>query len=147
MILDLNYEFPLTSTKDKRAALNFIGSRTFGVLAEDHAKLIKQEIENSRQNEIHLIKLLKSQTSFIESTLTSLKLAEKRFGNKFQQTNTILDKEFAPIENRNWYLAGELLGSGGFGSVSEFIGHSAILAERSLTCGEVCGNRREMVRW
>lgn len=76
--------------RQKRSPFDIIGTidnRLFGVLDQDDAEKIATHIEQVKNNEDHLLKLLKNQTSIIETTTNVIKKSEEAIDNQFRVIN------------------------------------------------------------
>lgn len=88
--------------REKRAALDIIGniaSDLFGVLDSRFATEYAQDISKVKNNEEHLLMLLKNQTSITEATVNIIKKDDAAIANQFNRINN-MTKEIQQLSNK-----------------------------------------------
>lgn len=85
----------LSPKRAKRGAMNIVGNiagSLFGVLDNEYAKKMSQTIDEIRNNEDHLMNLLRNQTSVIDSTINLLRTDATTTSLRFKQIGSQLNK-------------------------------------------------------
>lgn len=78
----------LPTTRNKRGAFNIVGNianSLFGVLDSEYAKQMTNTIELVKGNDVHLLSLLKNQTSILDATINIIKQDEASIKKKLDQ--------------------------------------------------------------
>lgn len=86
----------------KRAAIDLVGNiahSLFGVLDSKYAEDMAQTISQVKENEAHLLNLLKNQTSIIDSTINILKSDQEKVKKKFDQIDSQLSEIYNKVRN------------------------------------------------
>ncbi|XP_055840955.1 uncharacterized protein LOC129908485 [Episyrphus balteatus] len=90
-----------TSSRVRRGALNFVGNvanALFGVLDDEYANHMSTTINTIKQDEGHIVTLIRNQTSIIDATINIIKANEQETSSRFDAINENL-KQFAGIVN------------------------------------------------
>lgn len=88
----------------KKAPLEIIGNiahAMFGVLDAEFAKQHEAQIQNIKNNENHLLDLIKNQTSITESTLNIIKKSQKEIDHQFEIVEGHLENITNTVKNNN----------------------------------------------
>lgn len=104
LVLELNQDNELltskhTGSRSRRGAINLVGNianSLFGVLDSQYAEDMSKNIAQIKTNEDYMMKMLKNQTSIIDSTINIMKKDQELIKQKFEQ----LDNQFTQIIKR-----------------------------------------------
>ncbi|XP_037959252.1 uncharacterized protein LOC119688653 [Teleopsis dalmanni] len=92
----------LNNRRDKRGAINLVGNvakTLFGVLDSNYAENMAQTINQLKEDNNHLARLLQNQTSIIDSTLNILKRDEVTVNNQLGQLQDQISQVLNRIDN------------------------------------------------
>lgn len=92
----------LSGRRYKRGAIDLVGNiahSLFGVLDSKYAQDMANTIAQVKENEAHLISLLRNQTSIIDSTMNILKSDQLQVKKKFDQIDLQISQIYNKIHN------------------------------------------------
>lgn len=92
----------LSGKRYKRGAIDLVGNiahSLFGVLDSKYAQDMANTIAQVKENEAHLISLLRNQTSIIDSTMNILKSDQLQVKKKFDQIDLQISQIYNKIHN------------------------------------------------